>query len=140
MRLTTDDLRLMIERSRSRGVKDFDQFNRLSLQFRHPPRRDQSTMFGDFNPQISFVGFLQNDGDFVNKIRARLAAQRRTIIRRHRTATPCDLIGNGLSRRCPGQGIRKFHYPDRKLKGSFLELFISHGACLLSKQGQPFKS
>ncbi len=111
----------MIASRSSRGAENFSQLDGFRLQFTDLFWRNQRGSFCQFNPQIRFVGFLQNDCNFVDEISMRFSTQRRAIIRRHRTTAARYLTGNRSSRWFVWEGVGKFENPDGKFNGPFFK-------------------
>jgi hypothetical protein len=126
----------MIAGCSSGGAENFDQFDGFHLQLGNLLRRNQGRPFGDFNPEIRFVSFFQNSGNFADEIRVRFPAKCSAIIRRHRTATARHLTGYGSARRLGWKRVGKFKNPDSESNGPFFKfgwVHICSGIGLMKK-------
>jgi len=102
-----DDLRFMIAGGAARNAEHFGQLESFKLQFFHPLPRHERGAPSNFDPQIGFVCFFQEDRDFVDEGRARFPSQCGAMGRRHgpaarypglpRSAPTEAFVGNRLS-------------------------------------------
>lgn len=117
----------MIAGRSSRGVKNFDQFNRLRLQFCDPFRRNQGRPFRKFNPKIRFISLFENGRDFVDEIRMGFSPEHRTVVRGNGAPAARDLAGNCLAGRFVRQCVGNLENSDGELKGPFFKFDWIHG-------------
>jgi hypothetical protein len=120
------DLRFTIAGGRARGVKNLCQLFGFAFEGVEFGGGKQTREFGQFNPETCFVRLFKDDGDLVDEVSPRFAAQRSALIGRHGSAAARNLVRNRPPRRLVRQGVCKLQNTDSKLHGALFEFDGCH--------------
>ncbi len=120
------DLRFTISSRHARGIEYLCQLLGLILQCPQSLGLQKARSLGKLDPKACLIGLLEHDGNFVDEISARFAAQGRAVVGGDRAPATRDLIGHSPAGYGLGQRIREFQNTNSKLHGSLLEFFGSH--------------
>src|SRR6185436_3514569 len=115
------DLESAITSGATDGAENLGQFEGFALEFGDARRGNVACAFGELDPEIGFVRFLQHDRNLVEEIGSGLASKRGAVIRGDRGAAAGHLAGHGTTRSCSGQSISKLKHPDGKIHRSLSE-------------------